>query len=380
MIFQRSFIREVANAASAVFITLLTIVLTIALVRFLGQAANGVVGNESVVALITFSALNNLPVLLQLTVFISVLLALTRTWRDGEMVVWLSSGVSLARWIKPILWFALPIALFVAVLSLLVTPWANRQASEFKARFEQRSDVSRVAPGQFRESSDGSRVFFVEGLADDFSNVRNVFISSLNNGKLSLTVSRSGQVERQTNGDQFLVLENGRRYEGEAGQPDYRITEFARYGVRTEQAVPDLGVNDSARIKSTAQLIEEGTPASLGELVWRIGLPLSVLSLALLALPLSFVNPRAGRSANLLIALLVYMTYSNGLSLIQSLTARGQLSFGVSWWILHVLVLGIALGLLWWRSGMRRPLGASLQARLRPVRPDGQGQTTEQAT
>lgn len=380
MIFQRSFIREVANAASAVFITLLTIVLTIALVRFLGQAANGVVGNESVVALITFSALNNLPVLLQLTVFISVLLALTRTWRDGEMVVWLSSGVSLARWIKPILWFALPIALFVAVLSLLVTPWANRQASEFKARFEQRSDVSRVAPGQFRESSDGSRVFFVEGLADDFSNVRNVFISSLNNGKLSLTVSRSGQVERQANGDQFLVLENGRRYEGEAGQPDYRITEFARYGVRTEQSVPDLGVNDSARIKSTAQLIEEGTPASLGELVWRIGLPLSVLSLALLALPLSFVNPRAGRSANLLIALLVYMTYSNGLSLIQSLTARDRLSFGVSWWILHVLVLALALGLLWWRSGMRRPIGASLQARLRPVHPDRQGQTTEQAT
>jgi len=370
MIFQRSFIREVANAASAVFITLLTIVLTIALVRFLGQAANGVVGNESVIALITFSALNNLPVLLQLTVFISVLLALTRTWRDGEMVVWLSSGVSLARWIKPILWFALPIAVFVAILSLLVTPWANRQASEFKARFEQRSDVSRVAPGQFRESSDGSRVFFVEGLTDDFSNVRNVFISSLDNGKLSLIVSRSGQLERQANGDQFLVLENGRRYEGEAGQPDYRITEFARYGVRTEQAVPDLGINDSARIKSTAQLIEEGTPASLGELVWRIGLPLSVLSLALLALPLSFVNPRAGRSANLLIALLVYMTYSNGLSLIQSLTARDRLSFGVSWWILHVLVLAVALGLLWWRSDTRRPIRTALKAWLWRVRPD----------
>jgi len=370
MIFQRSFFREVASVASAVFITLLTIVLTVALVRFLGQAANGVIGNESVIALITFSALNNLPVLLQLTVFISVLLALTRTWRDGEMVVWLSSGIGLGRWIRPVLSFALPVTLLVAALSLLVTPWANRQASEFKARFEQRSDVSRVAPGQFRESADGTRVFFVEGLADDFSSVRNVFVSSLNNaGKLSLTVSSAGRLERQENGDQFLVLEDGRRYEGIPGQSDYRITEFARYGIRTEQASPDLGANASTRIKSTASLIADNTPADQGELVWRIGLPLSVISLALLALPLSFVNPRAGRSANLLIALLVYFTYSNGLSLIQNWTALGRLPFGVSWWALHVLVLGIAVGLLWWRSGVRRSLVSILKAWARRTRP-----------
>lgn len=359
---------ELANAASAVFIALLTIVLTVALVRFLGQAANGQIANESVVALITFAALNNLAVLLQLTVFIAVLLVLTRMWRDGEMVVWLSSGIGLSRWIKPILMFALPVALVVAAFSLLVAPWASRQASEFKARFEQRNDVSRVAPGQFRESADGARVFFVEGLTDELDRVRNVFVTSFANGKLGVMVSQSGRMETQANGDQFLVLERGRRYEGTAGMPDYKVIEFERYGVRTEAARPNLAEETATRAKSTWTLINDPNPTHLGELVWRLGLPLSVISLALLALPLSFVNPRAGRSANLIIALLVYFTYSNALTVFQNWTARGRLNFGLTWWLLHALVLALALGLLWWRMHLRRPLGARLLGLVRPPR------------
>lgn len=368
MIFRRSFLSELANSASAVFIALLTIVLTIALVRFLGQAANGDVANEAVVALITFAALNNLAVLLQLTVFIAVLLVLTRMWRDGEMVVWLSSGVGLSRWVKPILMFALPVMLVVAMFSLLVAPWASRQASEFKARFEQRNDVSRVAPGQFRESADGSRVFFVEGLSDDLAHVRNVFVASLVHGKLGVMVSQSGRMEMQANGDQFLVLENGRRYEGTAGMPDYKIVNFDQYGVRTEAALPNFAADASTRVKSTWELITDRSANNLGELVWRLGLPLSVLSLALLALPLSFVNPRAGRSANLIMALLVYFTYSNALTIIQNWTARGNLPFALTWWILHVAVLGLAAVLLWWRVHLHRSMGAFAVALFRPAR------------
>jgi len=356
MILQRSFLRELANVASAVFITLLTIVLTVALVRHLGRAANGIVSNESVVALITFSALNSMPLVLQLTVFIAVLLVLTRQWRDGEMVVWQASGVGLARWLLPVLAFALPLAIVVGMLSFFVSPWANRQADEFSARFQQRADVARVSPGQFRESADGSRVFFVEGIADDFSQVRNVFIRTWHNGELGLVVSESGRVERQANGEQFLILEKGRRYEGEPGTPAYGMIEFERYGLRVEAQLPNFDSQLSTRARSTGDLLADGSNASLGELVWRLGVPLSMFALAALALPLSFVNPRAGRSANLMIALLVYVTYSNGLSVLQDWTSRGRVSFALSWWILHVLVLAIAFGLLWWHTRIHRPI------------------------
>ena len=354
MIFERSLVRELFNTASAIFIALLTIVVTIALVRVLGQAAAGQVDNGAVLALIMFASLNNLPVLLQLSVFVTILLALTRSYRDSEMVVWQSAGLGLTRWLRPIMRFALPVAIVVGLASLFLSPWANRQASEFKARFEQRTEVARVAPGQFRESADGSKVFFVEGFDPATATVENVLVNASQAGKVVLVVSKTGKVEKQSNGDEFLVMQSGRRYEGIPGRPDYKVMEFERYGVRIESKSPNFSGDDSARIKSTMQLIDEGTPRVLGELVWRIGLPLSVLALAVLAIPLSFVNARAGRSANLLIALLVYFVYNNAMNIVQSWTSRGRMQFVVAWWLVHAFVIALAVVMLAWRNRVPR--------------------------
>ncbi len=367
MIFERSLVRELVSTSSAIFIALLTIVLTIALVRVLGQAAAGQVDNGAVLALIMFAALNNLPVLMQLTVFVTILLTMTRSYRDSEMVVWQSSGLGLTRWLRPVLRFVVPVTLVVGFASLFVAPWANRQASEFKARFEQRTEVSRVAPGQFRESADGSRVFFVEDFDPSTASVRNVFVATIRNGKVSVIVSKTGHVDRAPNDDEFMVMNNGRRYEGEPGKPDYKIMEFARYGVRIENRSPDFTNDDSARIRSSYDLFVDPTPRAKGELVWRIGVALSVVALAALAIPLSFVNARAGRSANLLVALLVYFFYNNMMNIVQSWTSRGRVPFGIAWWAVHAAVIVLAAVMLAWRNRVPRSWRARLAA-LRRVR------------
>ena len=364
MIFERALVRELVNTASAIFIALLTIVVTIALVRVLGQAAAGQVDNAAVLALIMFAALNNLPVLLQLTVFVTILLTMTRSYRDSEMVVWQSTGLGLHRWLRPVLMFVVPVAFVVGMTSLFVAPWANQQASEFKARFEQRTEVARVAPGQFRESADGSKVFFVEGFDPSTSSVQNVLVNTIRDGKVSVIVSKTGHVERQPNGDEFLVMNNGRRYEGTPGKADYRIMEFERYGVRLESRSPDFSNDDSAKIRPTADLIADPLPRAKGELVWRIGLMLSVITLAVLAIPLSFVNARAGRSANLIVALLVYFVYNNLMNVVQSWTSRGRVGFGVSWWLVHAVVIVFAFAMLAWRNRVPQ----SLRSRIRAAR------------
>jgi len=364
MIFERSLMRELFNTSSAIFIALLTIVVTITLVRILGQAAAGQVDNGAVLALIMFAALNNLPVLLQLSVFVTILLVLTRSFRDSEMVVWQSAGLGLTQWVAPVLKFVLPVAVIVGATSLFVTPWANKQTSEFKARFEQRNEVSRVAPGQFRESSDGSKVFFVEGFDPDSGSVQNVFVNSIRDGRVSVIASKTGHVERQPNGDDFMVMNDGRRYEGVGGKADFKIMEFERYGVRIESRSPDFSGDDSARIRTSLELIRDGTARAMGELVWRVGLMLSVVALAMLAIPLSFVNARSGRSANLVIALLVYFSYNNAMNVMQSMTSRGRLPFSLTWWLVHSVVVAAALALLAWRNRVPRSLLARLRARV----------------
>ena len=183
MIFLRSTLREFSAAGIAVFLVLLVIVFTTQLIRFLGFAAGGRIPADAVLILLGFSALGYLPVLLSGTLFGSVLLTVTRAYRDSEMVVWQSSGLGLLAWFRPVLMYATPIVLLVAVFSFYLTPWAIGKTEEYRHQLENRDDVSAVAPGVFKESKNGDRVFFVEKVSSDLSQVANIFVHSTQNGR-----------------------------------------------------------------------------------------------------------------------------------------------------------------------------------------------------
>jgi lipopolysaccharide export system permease protein len=326
MIFHRALVREFANAAAATFFVLLGITLAMQLVKLLGQAAIGIITSTGVLALLGFALLSYLPVLLSLTTFIAVLLTLTRSYRDSEMVVWFSSGIALTRWIRPVLAFALPLVIVIGLLSLVLSPWAVSRSEDLKRLMENRDDTSAIVPGTFRESSRAERVFFVEEVSGAENMVANVFVSSSQHQKLGVMVARRGYQETAENGDRFLVLLNGRRYEGAPGTPEYRLYEFERYAMRVEIAEARARA-PTTKSTSTLELLTEPTPRTLAELSWRLGLPVSALVLSLFAIPLSFVNPRAGRSMNLVFALLIYMSYSNLLSVVQAWIAQSRVPF-----------------------------------------------------
>jgi len=349
MIFQRALQRELVSTAGAVFTTLFTITITVMLIRILGQAAGGSVASSDVVQLIGFSALNYLPIILILTGFITVQLVLSRSYQDSEMVVWFASGVSLTRWIGPILGFGIPIILLTAVLSFVVTPWANGQSAEFKERFEKREDISRVSPGKFQESASADRIFFVEGLSGDVSKVQNVFVNTVKDGRNSIVVAKEGTIEIDGRGDKFLVMSKGRRYEGIPSEPDFRLMEFERYGMLVTDNSQAVVGDKNARSLPIRALLADRSVYNLGELLWRVSLPLMGILLMLLAVPLSFVNPRAGRSANLIIALLLFTTYSNMVSYFQASVLQGKLSFGVAWWPIHLAALLLIVAMFSWR-------------------------------
>jgi len=343
MVFSRSIVAELSSTAGAVFTVLFSIIFSVALVRILGQAAVGSVDSGAVFSMVALTALTTLPTVLALTLFIAVLMTVSRSYRDSEMVVWFASGQSLLAWIRPVLRFAAPMVLLIAVLALLITPWAGQQLEESKQRFRQRDDVSRVAPGRFIESSGAQRVFFVESVDLQGATVRNLFVSHRSQGREGVIVAREGVIEARPNGDRYLVLLNGRRYEGKPGQLQYRMLEFDRYAIRLDIR-PDAPLAElNARAKPTRQLLREPTPFHRGELLWRIGVPVVALLLALMAIPLGHVNPRVGRSANLIVAVLVFLLYHNGMSIVQASVQQERLSFGVAVWLTHALAAALVV-------------------------------------
>ncbi|HTH95113.1 MAG TPA: LPS export ABC transporter permease LptF [Rhodocyclaceae bacterium] len=365
MIYQRAAQREFVHTASAVFIALFSILLTTQLIRLLGQAAGGGIAPGAVMALLGFGALSYLPTVLSLTLFIAVLMTLSRMYRDSEMSVWFSSGLSLRGWVRPVLRFSTPILMAIFALSMFLTPWALSKSNEYRQRMDQRNDLSTISPGSFRENPSGELVFFVENTdngnagakgggkldADNLASgkglVHNVFVNSLQNGRLGVMLATDGHVEQVANGDRFIVLEHGHRYENLPDVHEYRTTDFARYAVRIETR-ESRGLAESPRGFPLKRLLVEPTPVNRAELLWRIGIPASALILALLAIPLAFVNPRAGRTNNLVFAILAFMIYSNLISLSQAWVARGKLPFEIGVWGVHVLMFSL-LVLMFWR-------------------------------
>lgn len=369
MLFRRAILKELAATSAGVFSVLLAITLTTLLTRLLGEAAGGSLESGAVLAFLGFSVLNYLPVLLSLTLFIAVLTTLSRSYRDSEMVVWFSSGLSMTAWIRPVMYFALPMVAVIALLSLILTPWAVRQSNDLMRQIESRDDVSTVSPGVFKESRRADRVYFVEGFAaaqGPNATVRNIFVQSTEHHELGVMVAQRGFQETAPNGDRFLVLENGRRYEGKAGSPEYKIMQFQRYAMRIEPFEAKLTA-PSPKSMSTPALLRERTPAHMAELQWRIGLPVSAAILALLAIPLSAVNPRAGRSLNLMLALLTYMVYSNLLSISQAWVAQQKVALSTGLWAVHAGMLAVLLFLFYRR--LYFPPSTLLRTRRRRARP-----------
>jgi lipopolysaccharide export system permease protein len=359
MLYQRAFASELRGTAAAVFGTLFVIALSWALIRVLGQAATGKIDPQSVFIILGFSLLNYAPMMLNLAVFAAVLLVLTRMYRDSEMVVWNASGVSLTQWIAPVLRFVVPVVMLGAFITFFVAPWANKQTAGYRDAFEKRDDISRFVPGQFRESAGAQRVFFVGGADEDRGIVQNVFIQSIKNGALSLVVADKGRIETR-NEERYLILDNGRRYEVTDGSAEMRLLEFGRYTIKLDSKPPPPSDLNTPKNTQLHELVLRTDNNSRGELMWRIGVPLVGLMLALLAVPLSYFNPRSGRATPFITALLVFVVYVNLLTLMQNRVALGKTPFAQGTLLVHALVFIVAVWLLWLRD---RPRRSSLLAR-----------------
>ncbi|WP_119156983.1 LPS export ABC transporter permease LptF [Caldimonas tepidiphila] len=350
MLFDSSLRRELARSFGATLAILLTIVMTMMLIRMLGQAASGAVAPQHVVLLMGFTVLGHLPTLLSLSLFVAVVSTLSRMYRDSEMTIWFASGLALRRFVRPVARLAWPVVLGVGLLSLFAWPWSHRYIAELRQLYEQRSDLSRVAPGQFQSSRDGRRVFFIERNTDDGSTGRNVFILTSEGERESVTSARSGRLET-VGDDRVLVLDKGQRVDLDLASGERRIARFETYRIVVGEHTQAGADNRPPRARSTPELLREPTPRHLGELVWRLGAPLTAINLMVLGLGLAATNPRRGSSWNLILALLTFVVYFNLLNLSQAWVASERLGPLTALALVHGGMALLAWGLLWWRDG-----------------------------
>jgi lipopolysaccharide export system permease protein len=360
MLLRESMLREFRATGWIVFATLLTIVVVVSLVRTLGRAAAGIADVELVVPLIVFSTISSLPLILVLTGFLAVLLSLSRSWRDSELVVWFASGLDLRRLYRVVFVFLLPIVILCTLTTNFVVPWSVSQSETLRSRFDSRPDLSRVNPGQFREGQSQDRIIFIERNDPDSEGLGRVLVFSRSNQESleKVLVAEDGQFEIDAAGDTWVSLMNGSQTEFGVdpvalGSGVGHMT-FDRYRFRVDAAPASDAKMLSVRSLYTDDLLRKGDSVSMGEFSYRIGLPLFMLIFGLMAVPLSIARKRARGAQGIMLGLLIGLISNNLLIFTQAQIMRGRWDFHLGWWPVHVSILLLLIVMASFRHGLRR--------------------------
>ena len=129
------------------------------------------------------------------------------------------------------------------------------------------------------------------------------------------------------------------------GKTELKLSEFESYALKIGSAEINLQSSSPERSRNTLALMTEPTNTNLGELSWRLGLALVAINLVVMGLVISHVNPRVGRSGNLMFALFAFVVYFNLTSVGVNWISSGRVSFGAFMLGLHGGTL--ACGMLW---------------------------------
>ena len=342
-IIDRYLLREFTVNLLAVTAVLWLIFVATRFARYLAQAAVGNLPGDVILSLLGFSSLSALTGILPIASFLAVMLALGRLSSDSELTVIAACGVPTKRLVRNVFIFSGSVAVIIAYLSLLVVPevLSNRSIIENKAKVS--ADTTGLIAGTFKESRSGDWTFYSQGLSDDGQSMENIFIEIQRETQPLVFRAERGHfhIEPAT-GDKYLVLEDGFRYEGKAGQQNFTIVEYESHRVLIEKG-EESQVSQRHKTLPTSTLIERGSNYDWAELHWRVAMAVMTIVLSLAGVQLANTGPRKGRYAGFFRAVLAYIIYSNLLGVTKSWIAKGVIPawFGMLW--VHVLVLVILL-------------------------------------
>lgn len=339
-IISKALTREVAVNALATAVALTLILSSSRLVRYFADVAEGKLPGDLVAALMGYKLLWAVMLIVPVSLFIAVILALARWHRDSEMVALAAAGVGDGRLLRTVTILAVIAALLVAGFSFYLSPWSNEMLTRVEEQAAASDQLQMIRSGQFNRFAEGERVFYVEQVLPEQGVMVNVFVQMSDGPSRVVLVAEQARarIDSRDHG-KFLALENGHRYDGVPGQANYQITGYQEYAVRIRDAPVTEKLRRRDALPSSA-LWGSTALRDIAELQWRFSAPLQTIVLALLAVPLSYASPRAGRGGSLILAVMVYLVYSNLLSVCQSWLGEGKIPPWMGlWWVHAVMVL-----------------------------------------
>lgn len=307
----RYLLQELSKVLFSILLVLSLVMTSLGFVKLLEKVALGDMNPEVIFPLVGFQMLRYLARIIPAAFFLTVLVVLGRMYRDNEMTALAACGVGPGRIYRAFGVALLPLVLLTTWLSLGVQPYASAQMELIlTAQQQDQAELAGLKPGRFNEHSNGELVFYVESIDKEKSQMRNIFIQNHQHGELGLVVAASGHHEYDAKtGDHYLILNEGRRYEGKPGNPELVEAQFGTYTLR-------IAENRAAKVrteisKPSTELYQSDKIRERVEFWGRVSYPISLITLTFIAIPLSRSMPRQGIYGRMFFAFVVYFVFLN---------------------------------------------------------------------
>jgi lipopolysaccharide export system permease protein len=343
--------REILKTSSATLLVLFVILVSNALGRVLADIADGDIPQQALWPVLLSQSINILSLLLPVSLFLGIVFAFGRMYKDHEIVVMNACGIGYREFYKPVAIVLIPALLFSVYASLWLNSQVQRQAQAFIDHGESQHEFQQLKPGHFNQSKSGDLVFFMESISDDRLELQDIIISQTRDDYRVLETAGSGRQKiDESTGDMFLVVGPGERYEGRPGAAEHKIISFDQHGILMENKNKPAASNQRSEQMTLTQLWASKRPAHRAELHWRIAVPMVLLVLGLVAVPLAYIAPRQGRFGKVGYALLIYIVYFNLMALTRAQLEANAFPVMLNFWWVHLLFLGLAFALLYRRN------------------------------
>ncbi len=279
--------------------------------NLLNDAVNGLMPADTIAALVALKALISLEVLIPVSLYISVVLAFGKLYSDSEFTAMFALGVTPTRVMRIVVTLAGSLALVVAVLSIVIRPWAYQQSHELTKRAETLLSVDYMEAGTFYLGDKGNRVIFVEHRDGPKTPARNIFVRTMHEGHPRIIYARDAHSQPKEAGQDSadVLLNDAHVYDFlAAGHPDDTAMSVEEVTVPTGNRsvkAPEY----ASTAAGTLSLARSNHPDDIAELQWRLSTPISTLLLGLMGVPLSRAKPRQSRYSKIGAAILLYSFY-----------------------------------------------------------------------
>ncbi|CAM3601639.1 permease [Legionella oakridgensis] len=293
-----------------------------------------------------------LCLLIPLGFYIAMLLAYGRLYAESEMTVLRACGYGPNKLLKHSLIMATVVGFIVAIVMIWGSPLIYIERAKLLRSTGIQTLVQTIMPGRFHAINEGKEVFYVQSMSRDHTKAEQVFLAKRTtvDDKTRWDVLWADQAFAETDpktGEDYIILQNGKEYQGVPGHADYQIAEFGEYKARLPH--PVVKISEDFRTISTANLFPFNNTdrAKAAELQWRFSVPIMVFALTLIAVPLSRINPRSGKFAKLLPAIIIYIVYANLLFIARDAMVSGKMPQWLGLWWVHLCIIAFGLWLIW---------------------------------